>query len=76
VNINHVVDYFMKSADYQALKKRHPKVRVDIELAPMLPPVQGAASQLGLLLSHLVTHACESHAGRRAGEYPYHQWAH
>lgn len=60
VSLNHVVDAYMKSADYQALKKRHPKVRVDIELAPMLPPIQGAAEQLGLLLGHLVTHACES----------------
>jgi two-component system cell cycle sensor histidine kinase/response regulator CckA len=63
VNINHVVDHYMKSDDYQALKKRHPKVRVDIELAPMLPPVQGEAGPLGLLLGHLVTHACESMPG-------------
>ncbi len=63
VNLNHVVDHFMKSPDYQVLKKLHPKVRVEIELAQMLPPVQGAAESLGLLLSHLVTHACESMPG-------------
>lgn len=60
VNLNHVVDAFMKSADYQVLKKHHPKVRVEIELAPMLPPIQGSSAQLGLLLGHLVTQACES----------------
>lgn len=63
VNINHVVDHYMKSGEYLALKKRHPKARVEIDLAPMLPSVQGSASQLGLLLGHLVTHACESMPG-------------
>lgn len=63
VNLNHVVDHFMKSPEFQALKKSHSKVRFEVELAPMLPPLQGSTSQLGSLLGHLVTHACEAMPG-------------
>ena len=63
VNLNHVIDHFMKSADFQALKKGHPKVRFEIEAAPMLPPILGAPGLLGILLGHLVTHACEAMPG-------------
>lgn len=63
VNLNHVIDRFMKSEVLQTLKKDHPKVRFEIETAPMLPFIQGSASQLELLLGYLVTNACEAIPG-------------
>jgi DNA-binding response OmpR family regulator len=63
VNLNHVIDRFMKSDALHVLKKFHPKVRFEIEVAPMLPPVQGSASQLESLLGHMVTNACEAMPG-------------
>ncbi len=63
VNLNQVVDQFMKSPEFENLKRGHEKVRFAIELAPMLPPIQGTASQLGMLLGHLVEQACEAMPG-------------
>ena len=62
-NLNHVIDRFMKSPDFHALKKDHPKVRFEIEAAPMLPPVQGSVDQLDMLLGYLVANACEAMPG-------------
>ena len=63
VNLNHVIDHFMKSAAFHELKREHPKVRFVIEVASLLPAVSGSAAQLEMLLGHLVTNACEAMPG-------------
>lgn len=60
VILNHVVDHFMKSADFGKLKQANPKMRVDVQLAPAMPALMGVESQLTQLLSNLVAQACES----------------
>lgn len=63
VNVNHIVDRFMKSGDFERIKRAHPKVRIDVQLAAVLPPIHGAEAQLLQLISNLVAHACESMPG-------------
>jgi len=60
INLNHLVDRFMKSDSFGRIKKHHAKVRLDVDLAAMLPPLSGSVHQLETVIANLVANACES----------------
>jgi len=53
----------MKSKEFERIKRAYPKVRVDVQLAPAVPSLQGSESQLQQALAHLMMLACESMPG-------------
>lgn len=63
VNVNHVVDRFMRSHDFERLKQHYPKVRAELQMAAALPTIVGSELQLQQLLSNLVSHAFEAMPG-------------
>jgi two-component system cell cycle sensor histidine kinase/response regulator CckA len=63
VNVNHVVDRFMRSHDFERLKQHYAKVRAELQMAAALPTIVGSELQLQQLLSNLVAHAFEAMPG-------------
>ncbi len=57
VSMNQLVDRYMKSEEFERIKQHQPKVRTQIELGPMLPPVAGDEVMLARMIAYLVQHA-------------------
>lgn len=63
VNVNHVVDRYVRSHDFQRLREHYPKVRSEVQVATVLPVLVGSELQLQQLLANLVAHAFEAMPG-------------
>ena len=60
VNLNVVVDYFMKSPEFAAIRTCLPHVRIEVHLGSVMPPVMAAQDQLLKMINYLVLNGCES----------------
>lgn len=63
VNVNHVMDRYLRSHDFQRLKEHYPKVRCEVQLAAALPAIIGSELQLQQLVANLAAHAFEAMPG-------------
>ena len=60
VNLNTIVDQFMRSEEFVSINKCMPKVRVEVHLSTIMPPIRGSASLLQQMVHYLVLNGCES----------------
>jgi len=60
LSLNQVIDRYLKSPEFQHLKHRGAKVRLDVRLDPALPAIRGAADALARCVAHVMAHAFES----------------
>jgi signal transduction histidine kinase len=83
INLNAVITDYFTSPEYEKLKSFHPRVEVELELAPDLPNILGSSIHLLKTVMNLVSNAAEaitdggrivvstdhSHTGVRAGAF-------
>lgn len=60
VDINQVVDRYLKSGEFQHLKTALAKVRVDVRCEPAVSPIRGSPEALARCIGNLMSHAFES----------------
>jgi PAS domain S-box-containing protein len=63
VNLNKVVDGYLKTPEFEKLKFYHPDVKIIADLAPELLNIEGSVIHLGKMLMNLVSNAAEAIAG-------------
>jgi PAS domain S-box-containing protein len=63
LDVNDVVEAYLKSASYREMKATHPDVTVNLRLAPDLPLINGSSVNLVKVLMNLVMNAFEAIPG-------------
>jgi DNA-binding response OmpR family regulator len=60
LQVNDIIDGFLKSADYRMLFGANPMVKVETALAGELPTVSGSSQHLRQVIANLITNAMEA----------------
>jgi two-component system cell cycle sensor histidine kinase/response regulator CckA len=60
VNLNHVIDEYLKSPEYQNLQVHHPDIKLDLQLADDLLNISGSPVHLAQTVMNLVSNAAEA----------------
>ncbi len=60
LQVNDIIDGFLKSADYRMLFGSNPMVKVEARLAEALPLVSGSGQHLRQVIANLITNAMEA----------------
>lgn len=60
INLNDVINEYLKSPEFKRLRGFHPNVEIDIRLDPDLLPIMGSPVHLSKTIMNLVTNAAEA----------------
>lgn len=63
VNLNQVINEYLKSPEFEKLKKHHPGVRVETHLDPTLLNIMGSPAHLSKTIMNLTSNAAEAMPG-------------
>ncbi len=80
MDINNVIETYLESADFNEIRQRCDRLKVQLDLAEELPLVEGLPSQMMNVIMNLVRNACEAMpsggalriaTGRKKLEFPH-----
>lgn len=60
INLNHVIDEFLESPEYEKILSYHPQVRLETDLDPELPNMSGSPVHISKALMNLISNAAEA----------------
>ena len=63
MNLNHVIENYLRSPEYEKLLYYHPSITVKVELDPQLLNMRGSRVHIGKVIMNLVSNAAEAIKG-------------